>query len=339
MRPRLRDLGFSIGEFPVGPLNRITDVDGLLVGHLSLISDVPSTIRTGVTVVNLLEDPYEKPISAGVFVLNGYGKSAGLIQVEELGQLETPVVLTSTLAVGFAFEGVVRNVLEGHPGARSVNPLVLECNDGFLNDITRVTIRPEHVIQAMNDSCRSFMLGSVGAGTGMVSFGYKGGIGSSSRVVTLAGRTGIIGALVLNNYGRPGDLRFLGKRVIAPSQIERSPGSIIVLLATDLPLTSRQLKRLCRHAMLALGRVGTPGYTSSGDICVALSTGLRWKKEGVFEVELISDSSKEFDALFAAAVDAVEESIYDSLLCSETMDGYKGRIEAIDPSFFTKGRY
>lgn len=336
MKTRLRDLGIRVGEFETGPLNKITDVEGILVGHVSLISDHPTKIRTGVTVIDFSEDPYESPLSAGVFVLNGYGKSTGLIQVEELGQIETPLAMTGTFSVGQVFEGMVRHMLHIHLEIRSVNPIVLECNDGFLNDISHPSVRPEHVFKALENACEDFELGSVGAGTGMISFGYKGGIGSSSRVVEIDGIKYTVGTLVLNNYGRAKDFRFFGKSLSSPFNPKDTAGSIIMILATDIPLTSRQLKRLCRHAMLALGRIGTPGYTSSGDICLALSTGFRWKKNGKISVELIPDSNPEFNRIFSAVVDTVEESIYDSLICAEPMDGYKGKIEAFPLETITK---
>ncbi|HVS02765.1 MAG TPA: P1 family peptidase, partial [Thermoanaerobaculia bacterium] len=279
-RPRLRDLGVAPGVLPPGPHNAITDVAGVRVGHRTLVRG--DSIRTGVTAVlphggNLVQEK----VPAAAWVINGFGKAAGLLQVRELGELESPIVLTNTLAVGTAVDAVVRWSLAqpGNEEVGSVNAVVGETNDGFLNDIRALAVSREEVVAALSAAREGPVEeGSVGAGTGTVAFGWKGGIGTASRRLpaSLGGWT--VGALVQSNYG--GLLSIVG--VPVGEALGRVPfrdegagsggGSCMIVLATDAPLSSRNLERLARRATLALGRTGSYVSDGSGDFAIAFST-------------------------------------------------------------------
>ena len=246
--------GLTIGRGTPGHRNLITDVPGVTVGHATIRDG--GSVNTGVTAVlphggNLFRDK----VLAASAVINGFGKTIGLMQVEELGTIETPILLTNTLSVGTAATALVKYMLAQNEDigrtTGTVNPLVCECNDGFLNDIRGLHVREEHIFQAIYAAEADFDEGAVGAGTGMCCLGFKGGIGSASRVVTLEGRSYVIGALVLSNFGGPGRLmidgRQVGRELQARSAGERDKGSIIMLLATDIPLSERQLKRQRRY--------------------------------------------------------------------------------------------
>ncbi|AJC73736.1 D-aminopeptidase [Pseudothermotoga hypogea DSM 11164 = NBRC 106472] len=328
MRPRFRDVGLTFGKLEPGERNLLSDVEGVRVGHVTIVSNEPTIVRTGVTVIVPSEEIFEKPLSAACSVLNGFGKSIGLMQIEELGQIETPIVLTNTLSVGYAFQGVVE-LVKTKKKFRTLNPVVGECNDGFLNDILYPAVKPEHVVEAYEKASEVFELGSVGAGTGtgMVSFGFKGGIGSASRKL----KDGhVLSALVLANFGSFDDLTILGKRAcehVKSGVVKKSEGSIVIVLATDVPLDSRQLKRVARHSFLALGMLGSAGHHGSGDVCIAFST-----KEGH-----VRDEKELFDELFRAAVESVYEAICDALFCAETVDGFCGRVEAMPIDWLLNG--
>ncbi|MFN4190389.1 MAG: P1 family peptidase [Pseudothermotoga sp.] len=318
MRKRFRDFGLSFGKLPPAEKNLITDVGQIRVGHVTLCYDKPSIVRTGVTAV-VFEDVFEKPLTAACAILNGFGKSIGLMQIEELGQIQTPIILTNTLSVGTAFQGVISYMSKKH-SFRTLNPVICECNDGFLNDILYPAVKEEHIEQAIDSASEEFELGSIGAGMGMTCFGFKGGIGSSSRILK---DSFIIGSLVLANFGSYEDLYILGKKAskfVNPG-VERNQeqGSIIILIATNIPLDSRQLKRLARHSFLALGMLGAPGYHSSGDLCIALST-----------TKGHTDETKEnFDLFFRAVVECTYEAICDALFCAESVEGFLGVAKAM----------
>lgn len=326
VRPRFRDVGLTFGKLEPGEKNLLSDVDGVRVGHVTIVSNEPTVVRTGVTIIVPGEEIFEKPLSAACAVLNGFGKSIGLMQIEELGQIETPIVLTNTLSVGYAFQGIVE-LVKTKKRFRTLNPVVGECNDGFLNDILYPSVRPEHVSQAYERSSEVFELGSVGAGTGMVSFGFKGGIGSASRRL----RDGhVLGALVLANFGSFEDLTILGKKAcehVKSGVVKKSEGSIVIVLATDVALDSRQLKRVARHSFLALGMLGSAGHHGSGDVCIAFST-----KEG-----RVRDEKELFDELFRSAVESVYEAVCDALFCAETVEGFYGRVEAMPIDWLLNG--
>jgi D-aminopeptidase len=336
-RPRFRDLGVAWGILPPGPLDAITDVAGVTVGHRTLVAG--SGIRTGVTAIlphggNL----FQQKVPAGVWVINGFGKAAGLLQVRELGELETPIVLTNTLAVGTALTAVVRWTL-GQPGneqVRSVNAVVGETNDGFLNDIRALAVKEEDVLAAIAAARPGPVPeGSVGAGTGTRAFGWKGGIGTASRRLPakLGGWT--VGALVQSNYG--GVLTIAGVPVGQAlgrhdfrDELAGAGGSCMIVLATDAPLSSRNLERLASRAALALGRTGSYVGDGSGDFVIAFSTAERIveaQEHTVRSVEQLGNDA--MDPLFLAAVEAVEEAIYNSLLRATTVQGHRGTVEAL----------
>ena len=335
-RPRIRDLGAAPGLLSPGPLNAITDVEGVRVGHRTLVRG--DGVRTGVTAIlphggNL----FQEKVPAAVWVINAFGKAAGFLQVRELGSLETPVVLTNTLAVGTAVQAVVRWTLEqpGNEEVVSVNAVVGETNDGGLNDIRSLPVTAADVRAAVEAAKRGPVdEGSVGAGTGTRALGWKGGIGTASRRLppTLGGHT--VGALVQSNFG--GILTIDGVPVGEAlgrhdfhdllASGEAGDGSVMIVLATDAPLSPRQLERLARRSTAALGRVGSYVGHGSGDFVVAFSTAYRLPHaptEPTRAVELLLDDA--LDPLFLGAVEAVEEAIYNSLLRATAVTGHKGR--------------
>ena len=340
-RPRARDLGIAPGVLSPGPLNAITDVAGVRVGHVTLKEG--KAVNTGVTVVvphagNL----YQDKVPAGFSVANGYGKFAGSTQIEELGEIETPIVLTNTLSVAEGMKGVIEYTLAqpGNENVRSVNAVVGETNDGFLNDIRRRKVNPDHVLQAISDaSVGPVIEGPVGAGTGTINFGWKGGIGTSSRKLPqkLGGYT--VGVLVQTNYG--GILQMdgipVGKELgqyYLQDAVDKgdADGSIILVVATDAPLSDRNLTRLATRALAAIARTGSPATNGSGDYAVAFSTAdsVRRTPERRQSVSLISDlPNNQVSPLFQAAMEASEEAIYNALVAGVTTDGFKGRIEAL----------
>ena len=329
-RPRLRDLGVTIGTLPAGPGNAITDVAGVTVGHVTL-SDGP--VQTGVTaVIPHAGNPFRDKLPAAVHVVNGFGKSTGLMQLAELGTLETPVVLTNTLSVGTASTALVRHMLESTPeiGASTgtVNPIVMECNDGaWLNDIRGLHVGEEHVRAALDGAGPAVAEGNLGAGTGMSCYGLAGGIGTASRVVSRGPRSYAVGALTLCNMGRMEDLRVDGRPVgrLVAERIEQ--GSIIVLLATDAPLDARQLRRLAVRGGAGIGRTGTHFGSGSGDVVLAFSTAETVPHAMPDDPEVSRRSLHEdaLDPLFRAAIEATEEAILNALLAAGPTRGKQGR--------------
>jgi D-aminopeptidase len=338
LRQRVRELGITPGILPIGKWNAITDVRGVKVGHITLIEG--EDVRTGVTVI-LPHDGnlFQKKVPAGIVVGNGFGKLTGSTQVEELGEIETPIVLTNTLAVPRAAEAVIEWTLEqkANEEVRSVNPIVGETNDGYLNNIRRMAVTKEHVIQAVEvASYGSVAEGCVGAGTGTVCFGWKGGIGTSSRVLPekLGGYT--VGALVQTNFG--GVLQVdgipVGKKLgqyFLRAELEEpsGDGSIMIVLATDAPLSDRNLKRLAKRGLAGLAQTGASMSNGSGDYVIAFSaseevcrTPERRGKVWAFP-EVPNDL---ISPLFQATIEATEEAIYNSLCMAEAMTGYKGHF-------------
>lgn len=322
--------GFDLhAKWPRGERDLITDVPGVKVGHVTLKE---GDIHTGVTAVlphggNCFQDK----VMAGVSVINGFGKSVGLIQIQELGTIETPILLTNTLSVGTACEELTRYMLEGNPDigvtTGTVNCVVTECNDGRLNDIRGLHVRPEHVRQALANAGEDFEEGAVGGGTGMVCLGLKGGIGSASRRVEVDGQTYTVGALVMSNFGAPGNLIIGGKHYDTNlgRDERKDEGSIIMLLATDIPLNERQLSRLAKRSMVALGRVGSYCGNGSGDIAIAFTTANRlphYSEKNILETRMFYDEN--IDRVFVAGVEAVEEAIISSLYHAETTTGVRG---------------
>ncbi len=322
MRKRLMDYGFKIGRFDRGKRNLITDVKGVKVGNYTLMSDEGGFFRTGVTVVfPHNENIYEKPVFSSVFVLNGYGKSTGLIQIEELGTLETPIFITSTLNVGKVWDAAVEYMLS-FGDIKSINPVVLECNDIRVNEAEKRPLGKEEVFRAIENADEIFQLGNIGAGTGMVTFGYKGGLGSSSRIVGQH----TIGVLVVSNFGRREDL------IGGNNGISGNPGSIIVIIATDAPLIPKQLKRLGVRGALGISKAGGRANHKSGDIILAFSIAYMLARKNEIQITYIPDDSKTMQDLMDAVIDCVVESIYDALLTAESMVGRDGEVyESIEP--------
>lgn len=322
--------GFDLhAKWPRGERDLITDVPGVKVGHVTLKE---GDIHTGVTAVLPHGDNcFQDKVMAGVSVINGFGKSVGLIQIQELGTIETPILLTNTLSVGTACEELTRYMLEGNPDigvtTGTVNCVVTECNDGRLNDIRGLHVRPEHVREALANAGEDFEEGAVGGGTGMVCLGLKGGIGSASRRVEVDGQTYTVGALVMSNFGAPGNLIIGGKHYDTNlgRDERKDEGSIIMLLATDIPLNERQLSRLAKRSMVALGRVGSYCGNGSGDIAIAFTTANRlphYSQKNILETRMFYDEN--IDRVFVAGVEAVEEAIISSLYHAETTTGIRG---------------
>jgi D-aminopeptidase len=337
-RPRARDLGIAPGALTPGPLNAITDVIGVRVGHTTVVRG--DTVRTGVTAILPHEaNLFLNKVAGAVFVGNAFGKLAGSTQVNELGTIETPIVLTNTLAVGTAMDAVVRWTLAqpGNENARSVNALIGETNDGTLNDIRGVHVTRDDVIAAIAGA-RSGAVeeGAVGAGTGTIAFGWKGGIGTSSRTVRLGSDTWTVGVLVQSNYG--GKLVIDGVPVwkeLSPSPLRPTgDGSCMIVVATDAPLDSRGLHRLAARAVFALARTGSTYANGSGDFAIAFSTHPSQRVTGATTPQqrtvLPTDS---VSGLFEAALDATEEAVDNSMLRATdvTANGRTIRAIPIDP--------
>jgi D-aminopeptidase len=327
-----------VGSLPGGEFDAISDVPGVAVGHCTLAD---GAIQTGATV--LLPQPgnlFLHKLPAGLAVINGFGKSAGLMQVQELGTIESPIALVNTFAVGAASTALIRDALAQNAElARSlptVNPLVFECNDGWLNDARALALQEPQVLQALQaarDAGQGFAQGSVGAGRGMSCHGLKGGIGSASRRIAWQGRSFLLGALVLANQGRPEALTIAGRRVgpllrsrlSAPAADGPERGSIIVLLATDAPLDARQLARIARRAAAGLARTGSDYGHGSGDIALAFSTAWRVPQlasEPMPAVALLHESA--LDGFFQAAAEATEQAILHALFAATGVRGRDG---------------
>lgn len=335
-RKRVRTLGITPGILPVGKWNAITDVAGVKVGHLTLIEG--EDIRTGVTAIlphngNL----FQEKIPAGIIVGNGFGKLIGFTQVEELGEIETPIVLTNTIAAPRAAEAIIEWILDqpGNKNIRSVNPVVGETNDGYLNNIRQIAVTKEHVLQTIGTASSGEVAeGCVGAGTGTACFGWKGGIGTSSRLLPEKLGSYTIGVLVQTNFG--GVLQIdgipvgkqLGKHYWKEALEGATPdGSIMIVLATDAPLSDRNLKRLAKRGMAGLARTGASMSNGSGDYVIAFSTNenVRRTPERRGKVWAYPEvPNDEMSPLFQAAIEATEEAIYNSLCMAETMTGYQG---------------
>jgi D-aminopeptidase len=322
-RPRARDLGITPGAGSPGPLNAITDVAGVRVGQTTLIEG--DRVRTGVTtVVPHSGNVFRDKVPGAVFIGNAFGKLAGSTQVQELGTIETPIVLTNTLAVGTAVDAVVRWTLaqEGNTNVRSVNALVGETNDGGLNDIRAMSVTREHVIASITGATTGPVAeGAVGAGTGTIAFGWKGGIGTSSRVVRQGGADGTawtVGVLVQSNYG--GRLAIDGRqiwRTLTPGRAggPDADGSCMIVVATDAPLDARDLERLAARAIFAMARTGSTFSNGSGDFAIAFSTAVENRVSGGTTPQPRTFMPTDgVSALFEATMDATEEAIYNSLL-------------------------
>jgi D-aminopeptidase len=334
-RPRAREAGIVIGSLSPGPLNAITDVAGVRVGQVTVVEG--ERVHTGVTAIfphggNV----FRERVPAAIFVGNGFGKLLGVTQVRELGELETPILLTGTLSVWKAADAMVAWLLAqpGMEDVRSINPVVGETNDGQLNDIRARPIRPEHVTKALESATNGIVEeGCVGAGTGTVAFGWKGGIGTSSRKLPkkLGGYT--IGVLVQSNFG--GELSIDGvhveRELLRSKQTGNSgDGSIMIVVATDAPLSSRNLERLAARTMVGLARTGSSMSNGSGDYAIAFSTAMECRRHSDAKVHEVKElANPEMSPLFQAVADATEEAIYNSMFRATTVKGFRGTVEAL----------
>ncbi len=341
-RSRARDLGITPGVLQPGPLNAIADVAGVRVGQLTLIEG--DRVRTGVTAIlphggNLFQDK----VPGAVFIGNAFGKLAGSTQVEELGTIETPIVLSNTLAVGTAVDAVVGWTLAqpGNESVRSVNALVGETNDGGLNDIRSQPVRKEHVLAALREAREGAVAeGGVGAGTGTIAFGFKGGIGTSSRLAPVDGRNYVVGVLVQSNFG--GVLSIDGVPAAkewgrhayarAGSDTDSADGSCMIVVATDAPLSAKDLNRLAARAIFGLARTGSAYSNGSGDFAIAFSTAkeLRAPHGATALTPRPTLPTEALSPLFQAALEATEEAVLNSLFKAETMTGNGRTVRAID---------
>jgi len=327
-RPRARELGIEIGIMPTGESNSICDIPGLKVGHVTLMQDDgkltkgKGPIRTGVTAIVPADDiSPDKKFPAALDVINGFGKSVGTVQINELGEIETPILLTNTLNVGKVSQHLVEWMIEKYPDVSSVNPVVMECNDSYLNDIWGMHVSRKHVFEALNTAGKNISEGCVGAGTGMQSFGFKSGIGTASRKVN----NYILGAIVLNNMGASGDLRVDGIPVkMLKKQSKEPPGSIIMIIGTDAPLTSGSLKRVARRAGFGLARTGGMASHGSGDIALAFSTVPAIESD-------VRVAEKYINEFFRACIESVEEAIINSLFRAYTVVGRDGNTAKAIP--------
>ncbi|MHA7773031.1 DmpA family aminopeptidase [Roseibium sp. M-1] len=324
-----RSFGLVCGSLKPGAANAITDVAGVTVGNCT-VND--GDLRTGFTaIVPHQGNLFREKLAAGVEVINGFGKSAGLIQVAELGMLETPILLTNTFGVGTGVNALIRRAIAENPeigrSTGTVNPVVMECNDGWLSDIQALALSEEDAETALAAATSSVEQGSVGAGTGMSAFGFKGGIGTASRVFEIGGGTYSLGALVLANFGRPGDLVLPDGRRPHPKDVGSTEerGSVIVVLATDVPLESRQLKRIARRAGAGLARLGAFYGNGSGDIVLAFSTACRIAHFGGADFiarDILAEDR--IDILFQAAAETTQEAVLNAMIASPAMRG-RGR--------------
>lgn len=322
----------TIGTHPTGPKNKISDVAGVMVGHVTLAD---GDVQTGVTAILPHQgNVFKEKVMAACHVINGFGKTTGLVQVEELGTLETPILMTNTLSVGTVSTGLVRYMLEQNEDigetTGSVNPVVCECNDSRINDIRGLHVKEAHVFEAINNACEDFQEGAVGAGRGMICHELKGGIGSASRLFELDGQTFTVGALVLSNHGLYKDLMINGEKISDkipyPSQPENDKGSIIIILATDAPLSQLQLKRVSHRAVLGLGRTGSYMSNGSGELVIAFSTANKvphYASQDILETRFVRDDA--LNEIFRCTVECVEESVLSSLFNAETVVGKYGR--------------
>ncbi len=354
-RPRARAVGIKPGILTPGPLNAITDVAGVMVGHTTLIEG--QNIRTGVTAIlphagNL----FQEKVAAAIFVGNGFGKLTGISQVQELGTLETPILLTGTLSVPRVADALITYMLElpGNEEVQSINPVVGETNDGGLSDIRARPIRPEHVFAAIRGAREGAVAeGNVGAGTGTQAFGFKGGIGTSSRRLPETRGGWTVGVLVQTNYGgvlsiagipveeelrsRPSRSTGTSTATSDPPPRDAGDGSCMIVVATDAPLTHRNLERLAMRALMGMARTGSSFSNGSGDYVIAFSTHASLRGSGVTRPNPESGEASAYpltpgqaSPLFQAVIEATEEAIYNSLFAATNMEGYGGhRVEAL----------
>ncbi len=334
-RQRIRDLGIAIGQLPTGNYNSITDVPGVWVGHCTLIEDNPRIARTGVTAIVPREGEIWRDYAfAGSYSFNGNGEMTGLLWLEESGMLGSPIALTNTHAVGVARDALTKYWVERGTGDGFLLPVAAETYDGWLNDINAFHIQDSHVYQALDEARTGYVCeGNVGGGTGMICHGFKGGIGTASRLVSTMLGQYTVGVLVQANYGDRSSFRINGVPVgheitseIVPLPWDTPPlgGSIIAIIATDAPLLPVQCKRLARRATVGLARVGGVGHNSSGDIFLAFATGnhLRDSCSELYNLKMFPHD--QMNPFFQAVAEGVEESILNALSAASTVIGFQG---------------
>lgn len=303
-----KDSNIVIGKLKKGERNLITDVKGVKVGHVTLND---GDIKTGVTAILPHEgNIFKEKVMAATYILNGFGKSMGLLQVDELGTIETPIIMTNTLSVGVAATGLVKYMLNQNEDignkAGTVNCVVTECNDGKLNDIRGLHVKETHVFEAIKNASYDFEEGAVGSGTGMSCLGVKGGIGSASRIIALDKKEYTVGAIVMSNFGNKEDLivagEKIGEKMVELDSTEKEKGSIIIIIATDIPLNERQLKRVAKRSAIGIARTGSHMGNGSGDICIAFSTANKLKHysdKDIIDIKMLHDEN--IDIVFRAA--------------------------------------
>ncbi|MEJ5960837.1 P1 family peptidase [Pedobacter immunditicola] len=338
-KKRARDYGLQFGVIPTGKQNAIIDVAGVKVGHTTLIKG--DHIRTGVTAILPFDgNIFQNKVPAAIFAGNGFGKLTGSTQVAELGNLETPIILTNTLSIAAGIDGVVEYTLgqQGNETIQSVNAVIGETNDGYLNDIRGRNITKNDVLAALKNAKSAVTEGAVGAGTGTVCFGFKGGIGTASRLLpkSLGGYT--VGVLVQSNFGGVLQVdgvpvgRELGKFNFSDKLMNNADGSCMIIVATDAPLDSRNLERLAKRAFMGLAKTGGIASNGSGDYVIAFSTAENLRvphqsKQSLKQVEeLLND---QVSPLFMAAIEATEEAIINSLFAGVSTTGNQGKVEAL----------
>ncbi|SDN70575.1 P1 family peptidase [Bacillus sp. OK048] len=331
---RIRDYGVKIGRLEPGRINAITDVKGVTVGHVTLSN---KNMQTGVTAILPHQgNIFKEKLIASSHVINGFGKTMGTIQMAELGTLETPILLTNTLNVGTAADALIdymlaRNLEIGRTTG-TVNPIVGECNDMFLNDIREKFVKDEHILQALENTSSECKEGTVGAGTGMLCYSLKGGIGTASRIMEMDHGKYTMGVLVLSNFGILSDLRINGKAVgqelkeaIIQSYKEEDKGSIMVIVATDLPVSERQLNRIIKRSVTGLSRTGSIITNGSGEVIIGFSTATKIPHEKPEHCLVMHQIHEEdMDLAFRAVGEATEEAVLNSLVTAEAVVGRDG---------------
>lgn len=329
---RITDYGIQIGKMKKGKRNKITDVKGVKVGHCTIDT---AEHKTGCTVIIPgTENPYiNRPVCSS-FVINGFGKTTGLVQIDELGELESPIVLTNTLNVGLMQDALLDYMICkcGEEGVelKSFNPVVGECNDSYLNNIAKRAVKQEHLFAAFKNAEEDFSEGDVGAGKGMSCYQLKGGIGSASRLIEFDSKPFTLGVLVLSNHGLLEDLMINGEKIGEAIKKEdtlskqKDNGSIITIVATDVPLDSRQLKRICKRVQNGIARTGSFTSHGSGEIVIAFSTGnFHHKNSSCFQnMKVLHD--EHLDSLFQSVMESTEEAILNSMICANPVMGFQG---------------
>ena len=328
-RARARDIGIQIGSIPTGTHNAITDVAGVKVGHVTL--NEGDSIRTGVTAILPSDDIWTARLFGAAHVIHGNGEATGVARINQAGWIESPILLTNTLSVGAVHDGVVRYIVKRYPDNNIVLPIVAECYDGGLNDISGLHVTAQHAIEAIENATDGPVTeGSVGGGTGMRCYGFKAGIGTASRVLPEDRGGWTVGVLVNSNGGRRSQLRIdgvpVGKEITgSPPKLGRD-GSFIIVIATDAPLTHRQLKQLAMRATHGLARTGTPSTDGSGEFVIAFSTANVFPSRtetGTFQIQMLVNGR--LNSLFQAVIEATEEAIVNSMTMATTTTGRNGR--------------